>query len=40
MVGGPPIVFTRKTVVGETKLRSSPNVCISMGGIDANQLYP
>ena len=40
MVGGPSIVFTRKTVVGQTPIRSSPNTCISVVGIDASQLYP
>ena len=39
MVGGPSIVFTRKTVVSETKKRSSSNICKSIVGIDAIQLY-
>ena len=41
MVGGPSIVFTRKSVVDETFTRSSGNICISVVGIDdASQLYP
>ena len=40
MVGGPSIVFTRKTVVNETLIRDSANVCKSIVGIDASQLYP
>ena len=40
MTGGPSIVFTRKTVVDETFIRNSSNVCKSMVGIDASQLYP
>ena len=40
MVGGPSIVFTRKTVVDETFFRSSENLCKSIVGIDASQLYP
>ena len=40
MVGGPSIVFTRKTVVDETFIRDSGNICISVVGIDASQLYP
>ena len=40
MVGGPYIVFTRKTVVNETLIRDSANVCKSKVGIDASQLYP
>ena len=40
MVGGPSIVFTRKAVVSETKIRSSSNICKSIVGIDASQLYP
>ena len=38
MVGGPSIVFTRKAVVDET-LRKSSNLCKSIVGIDAGQLY-
>ena len=40
MVGGQSIVFTPKAVVGETKIRSSANVCKSIVGINASQLYP
>ena len=39
MVGGPSIVFTRKTVVDETFVRDSGNICESIVGIDASQLY-
>ena len=40
MVGGPSIVFTRKAVVNETFTRNSGNICKSILGIDASQLYP
>ena len=40
MVDGPPIVFTRKAVVDETFIRKSSNLCKSIVGIDASQLYP
>ena len=40
MVGGPSIVFTGKAVVSETKIRSSSNICKSIVGFDASQLYP
>ena len=40
MVGGPSIVLTRKAVVDETFIRNSRNICKSMVGIDASQLYP
>ena len=40
MVGGPSIVFTRKAKVGETNIRKSENLCQSIVGIDASQLYP
>ena len=40
MVGGPSIVFTRKAVLDETFIRKSSNLCKSIVGIDANQLYP
>ena len=39
MVGGASIVFTRKAVVDETFIRKS-NLCKSIVGIDASQLYP
>ena len=40
VVGGPSIVFTRKAVVDETFVRKSANICNSIVGIDASQLYP
>ena len=40
MVGGPSIVFTRKAVVGQTRIRSPSNTWKSIVGIDASQLYP
>ena len=40
MVGGPSIVFTRKAVVDETLKHTSSNLCKSIVGIDASQLYP
>ena len=40
MVGGLSIVFTRKAVVDETFIRNSENICKSIVGIDASQLYP
>ena len=39
MVGGPSIVFTRKAVVDATYIRKSSNLCKSIVGIDASQLY-
>ena len=40
MVDNPSIVFTRKGVEDETFIRKSPNLCKSIVGIDASQLYP
>ena len=40
MTGGPSIIFTRSAVIDETFLRNSSNVCKSIIGIDASQLYP
>ena len=40
MVGGPSIVFTRKAIVDETFIRISGDICKSIVGIDASQLYP
>ena len=40
MVGGPSIVFTRKAVAGQTRIRSSSNTCKLIVGIDASQLCP
>ena len=39
-VGGPSIVFTRKAVVDKIFIRTSKNICKSIVGIDASQLYP
>ena len=38
--GEPSVIFTRHAKVGETKIRESANVCKSIVGIDASQLYP
>ena len=40
VVGGPSIVFTRKAVVDEIFIRKSTNICKSIVGIHASQLYP
>ena len=40
LVGGPSIAITRKAVADETFIRKSMNLCESIVGIDANQLYP
>ena len=40
VVGGPSFVFTRKTVVDETFIQKSTNICKPFVGIDASQLYP
>ena len=40
VVSGPSIVFTRRAVVDETFIRKSANICKSIVGIDASQLYP
>ena len=40
MVDGPSFVFTRKAVVDEIFIRKSSNLCKSVFGIDASQLYP
>ena len=40
MVGGLSFVFIPKTVVDETFIRKSSNLCKSILGIDASQLYP
>ena len=39
VVGGPSIVFTRKANVDETFIGKSTNICKSIVGIDATQLY-
>ena len=40
MVGGLSIVFARKAVIDKTFIRKSTNLCKSIVGIDASQLYP
>ena len=40
MLGRASIVFTRKAIVDETFIRNSGNICKSIVGIDASQLYP
>ena len=40
VVGGPSIAFTRKAIVDETFIQKSANICKSIVGIDASQLYP
>ena len=40
MTGGSSIVFTRKAVVDKTFIRRSNNICKTIVGIDASQLYP
>ena len=40
MVGGPSIVFTRKVLVDKIFIRNWENICKSIVGIDASQLYP
>ena len=40
MTGGPTIVFTRKAVVDQTYIRNSSNICKTIVGNDASQLYP
>ena len=40
LVGGKPIVFTRKAVVDEKFIRDSTSLCKSIVAIDASQLYP
>ena len=40
MTGGPSIVFTRKAIVDQTYIRNTENICKSIVGIDASQLYP
>ena len=40
VVGGPSVVFTRKAIVNETFIRKSTNLCKSIVGVDAGQLYP
>ena len=40
MTHGPSIVFTRKTVVDESFIRGSSNICNSIAGIVARYLHP
>ena len=40
MVGGPSIVFTRGAIADKTFNRKSTNLCKSIVGIDASQMYP
>ena len=40
MVGEPSIVFRREAVVDETFFRDLTNLCKTVVGIDASQLYP
>ena len=40
LTGRPSIIFIRYAKVGETKIRESRNVCISIVGIDPSQLNP
>ena len=40
MTGGPSIVFMRKAVVDQTYIRNWSNICKTIVGIDASQLYP
>ena len=40
VVGGPSIVFRRKSVVDEAFIRKSTNICKSTVRIDASQLHP
>ena len=39
-VRGASIVFTRYAKAGVTRIRDSDNICTSVEGIDASQLYP
>ena len=39
IVGGPSILFTRKSVVDETHIRKSTYVCQTIFGIDAGRFY-
>ena len=40
VTGSPPIVFRRKAVVDQTYIRKSSNICKTIVGTDASQLYP
>ena len=40
MTDDPSIVLTRKAVVDQTFIRNSENLCKSIVGLDASQVYP
>ena len=40
MTGGPSITFTRKATVDQNSIRKSSNVCKTIVGVNASQLYP
>ena len=40
LTGGPSIIFTRYAKANVTKIGTSENICKSIVGIDASQLYP
>ena len=40
MTGEACFVFTRKAVVDQSYIKNSENICKSIVGIDASQLYP
>ena len=40
LTGGPSIIFNHYAKAGLTKMENSENVCKSIIGIDATQLYP
>ena len=39
MTGGPSTVFTRNAVVEQTYVRNSSDVCKTVVGVDASQIY-
>ena len=40
LTGGPSIIFTRYAKVGSWRIKNSSNMCKTIVGIDASQLYP
>ena len=40
LTGGPSIIFTRYAKVGSSRIKNSSNMCKTIVGIDASQLYP
>ena len=40
LTGGPSIIFTRYAKVGSSRIKNSSNICKTIVGIDASQLYP